>query len=106
MPVTQLTFLHEAQQMGRGVVVNQGDRRGRLELNKREFFEEFVRGELFTLFYPDSVSPAQLVAAPDANFAGYNFWPGKLEEFGGDYINAEMVKAFITSEEYVTRVGR
>jgi hypothetical protein len=40
---------------------------------------------------------------PDADFAGYNFWLGKLNEFQGNYIAAEMVKAFISSTEYRTR---
>jgi hypothetical protein len=44
--------------------------------------------------------------APDNNFGGYNFWLAKLEQFGGDYRRAEMVKAFITSEEYRKRFGR
>ncbi len=42
-------------------------------------------------------------AAPDSNFEGYNHWLGKLNEFNGNYIRAEMVKAFITSSEYRTR---
>jgi hypothetical protein len=36
----------------------------------------------------------------DPDDAGYQFWLGKLNQFGGDYIRAEMVKAFITSPEY------
>ena len=40
---------------------------------------------------------------PDANFDGYNFWLSKLNEFGGDFVRAEMVKAFISSAEYRTR---
>ncbi|HEX8188226.1 MAG TPA: hypothetical protein VF586_07745 [Pyrinomonadaceae bacterium] len=40
---------------------------------------------------------------PDTSFAGYNFWLGKLNEFNGNYIAAEMVKAFINSTEYRTR---
>jgi hypothetical protein len=43
---------------------------------------------------------------PDSNFDGYNFWLGKLREFGGNYVNAEMVKAFITSDEYRQRFGQ
>ena len=43
---------------------------------------------------------------PDGNLDGYNFWLGKLEEFGGNYINAEMVKAFINSGEYRRRFGQ
>ena len=44
-------------------------------------------------------------AAPDTDFSGYQFWLSKLEEFGGHYIEAEMVKAFITSLEYQQRFG-
>jgi hypothetical protein len=42
---------------------------------------------------------------PDASFAGYDFWLSKLEQFGGNYRQAEMVKAFITSTEYRSRFG-
>jgi hypothetical protein len=42
---------------------------------------------------------------PDTNFNGYDFWLHKLEEFGGDFVRAEMVKAFITSDEYLRRFG-
>jgi hypothetical protein len=37
------------------------------------------------------------------DFQGYNFWLNKLNQFHGDYIGAEMVKAFITSGEYRQR---
>lgn len=40
---------------------------------------------------------------PDADFAGYSFWLSKLNEAGGDFVRAEMVKAFISSTEYRTR---
>jgi len=39
------------------------------------------------------------------DFGGYNFWLGKLNQFNGNYIDAEMVKAFITSGEYQQRFG-
>ena len=42
-------------------------------------------------------------SGPDADFAGYNFWLTKLNSFNGDYIKAEMVKAFISSLEYRQR---
>ena len=42
---------------------------------------------------------------PGLNFAGYNFWLNKLIQFNGNYIEAEMVKAFITSGEYRQRFG-
>ncbi|MET0646302.1 MAG: PQQ-dependent sugar dehydrogenase [Pyrinomonadaceae bacterium] len=42
-------------------------------------------------------------AAPDTSFDGYNFWLTKLNDFGGDYRRAELVKAFISSIEYRQR---
>ncbi len=43
--------------------------------------------------------------APDGNFDGYNFWLNKLTQFNGNYIQAEMVKAFLLSTEYRRRFG-
>jgi hypothetical protein len=43
--------------------------------------------------------------APDLNDDGYQFWLTKLNAFGGDFIQAEMVKAFLTSMEYRQRFG-
>jgi hypothetical protein len=43
--------------------------------------------------------------APDNNFDGYKFWLAKLDQFNGNFIDAEMVKAFITSNEYRQRFG-
>jgi len=43
--------------------------------------------------------------APDNNFDGYNFWLAKLDQFNGNFIDAEMVKAFISSIEYRQRFG-
>jgi hypothetical protein len=43
--------------------------------------------------------------APDTNLDGYNFWLHKLDEFGGDFRRAEMVKAFLVSTEYRARFG-
>ncbi|MDQ5839300.1 MAG: DUF4214 domain-containing protein, partial [Acidobacteriota bacterium] len=46
-------------------------------------------------------------AAPEQtlDFQGYNFWLSKLNAFNGNYVAAEMVKAFITSTEYRKRFG-
>jgi hypothetical protein len=41
----------------------------------------------------------------DPDEAGFNFWLGKLNQFDGDFIKAEMVKAFISSDEYRRRFG-
>jgi hypothetical protein len=43
--------------------------------------------------------------APDSDYTGYDFWLGKLVQFNGDYVKAEMVKAFIASPEYRQRFG-
>jgi hypothetical protein len=43
--------------------------------------------------------------APDNNDAGYQFWLAKLNSFGGNFVNAELVKAFINSAEYRQRFG-
>jgi len=43
---------------------------------------------------------------PTLDFTGYNFWLTKLEQSGGDYRAAEMVKAFISSDEYRRRFGQ
>jgi len=43
--------------------------------------------------------------SPDSDFTGYNFWLTKLNLFNGNYIQAEMVKGFITSDEYRHRFG-
>jgi len=45
-------------------------------------------------------------AGPDADYAGYNFWLGKLNQFDGNYAEAEMVKAFLVSNEYRQRFAR
>jgi hypothetical protein len=42
----------------------------------------------------------------DPDEPGFNFWLGKLNQFDGDFIKAEMVKAFISSDEYRGRFGR
>jgi hypothetical protein len=42
---------------------------------------------------------------PDADFSGYNFWLNKLNEFGGNFINADMVKSFLVAGEYRHRFG-
>ncbi len=43
--------------------------------------------------------------APDADYTGYDFWLTKLNQFNGNFVAAEMVKAFITSSEYRQRFG-
>ncbi len=44
---------------------------------------------------------------PEANldFSGFNFWLTKLNQFNGNFVNADMVKSFIISGEYRQRFG-
>jgi hypothetical protein len=70
------------------------------DLVRQEFNRAFVLMQYFGYMRRNPNDP------PDADFVGYNFWLGKLNEFNGDYIAAEMVKAFITSIEYRQRFGQ
>jgi hypothetical protein len=42
----------------------------------------------------------------DSDYTGYDFWLSKLNQFNGNYVNAEMVKAFTTSIEYRQRFAQ
>jgi hypothetical protein len=68
-------------------------------LYNAEFNRAFVLMQYFGYLRRDPNS------GPDADFSGYNFWLNKLNSFNGNYVNAEMVKAFITSGEYRHRFG-
>ncbi len=41
----------------------------------------------------------------DTNHTGYDFWLTKLNQFDGNFVNAQMVQAFIESIEYRGRFG-
>jgi hypothetical protein len=42
----------------------------------------------------------------DSDQSGLEFWLNKLNEFDGNFVRAEMVKAFIDSAEYRMRFAR
>ncbi|MBV9927665.1 MAG: S8 family serine peptidase [Acidobacteria bacterium] len=67
------------------------------DTQRQEFNRAFVLMQYFGYLRRDPD------AAPDADFAGYNFWLSKLNEFRGDWHAAEMVKAFLSSIEYRQR---
>jgi uncharacterized protein YjdB len=64
------------------------------ELNRREFNRAFVLMQYLGYLRRNADD------TPDLNFSGLQFWLTKLDQFGGNFVNAEMVKAFITSDEY------
>jgi len=41
----------------------------------------------------------------DPDNEGFNLWLTKLNQFNGNFIQAEMVKAFLSSIEYRQRFG-
>ncbi|MGZ8845236.1 MAG: Calx-beta domain-containing protein [Pyrinomonadaceae bacterium] len=65
----------------------------------REFNRAFVLMEYFGYLRRNPND------TPDPDFSGYTFWLNKLNTFNGNFRDAEMVKAFITSLEYRKRFG-
>ena len=61
------------------------------EFDRKVFNEAFVTMQYFGYLRRD----------PDPD--GFQFWLAKLNEFNGDFVKAEMVKAFISSSEYRSR---
>jgi hypothetical protein len=166
------SFMHDAQQVGRGVVIGDPGANALLEANKQTYATQIATSADFITRFPLAQTAAQYVAAlfasamvsptagetsaaitafgaggtagrvaalrsvadadsvraaerngafvlleyygylrrnptdpPDGNDVGYQFWLGKLNSFGGDAIQAQMVKAFLDSMEYRQRFG-
>jgi hypothetical protein len=70
-------------------------------LIQKEFNPAFVLMEFFGYLRRNPNDAPE----PTLDFQGYNFWLNKLNGFNGDFAQAEMVKAFITSAEYRKRFG-
>ncbi|HEV3471046.1 MAG TPA: hypothetical protein VG148_17105 [Pyrinomonadaceae bacterium] len=66
-------------------------------LRDREFNKAFVLMQYFGYLKrnPDDF--------PDRSYNGFFFWLGKLNQFNGNFVQAEMVKAFLVSIEYRAR---
>ena len=69
--------------------------------HQQEFISAFVLMEYFGYLRRNPYDPPELTL----DYAGYNFWLGKLNQFNGNYIAAEMVKSFLVSGEYRGRFG-
>ncbi|HMG76199.1 MAG TPA: DUF4214 domain-containing protein [Pyrinomonadaceae bacterium] len=72
------------------------------DLVNSEFNKAFVLMEYFGYLRRNPNDPPEQTL----DFQGYNFWLGKLNQFNGNFVNAEMVKAFLTSSEYRGRFPR
>jgi len=68
-------------------------------LNTQEFNRAFVLMQYFGYLRRNPNDPQ------DPDYTGWEFWLAKLNQFNGNFVNAEMVKAFITSTEYRQRFG-
>jgi len=64
-----------------------------------EINRAFVLMEYFGYLRRNPIDP------PDNNLDGFNFWLAKLNQFNGNFVQADMVKAFIKSTEYRGRFG-
>ncbi|HEV3470498.1 MAG TPA: PQQ-dependent sugar dehydrogenase [Pyrinomonadaceae bacterium] len=72
----------------------------REEFARAEFRPAFVLMQYFGYLRRSPDDP------PDTDFGGFDFWLKKLNDNGGDYRRAEMVRAFIVSIEYRRRFGQ
>jgi hypothetical protein len=68
-------------------------------LNAQEKNRAFVLMQYFGYLRRNPYDPPEQTL----DFQGYNFWLDKLNQFGGNFVSAEMVKAFINSSEYRQR---
>ncbi|HSS19548.1 MAG TPA: SBBP repeat-containing protein [Pyrinomonadaceae bacterium] len=68
-------------------------------LNQQEKNRAFVLMQYFGYLRRNPNDPQ------DTDYTGYDFWLTKLNEFNGNFVNADMVKAFIVSTEYRHRFG-
>jgi Calx-beta domain-containing protein len=69
--------------------------------HERQYNKAFVLMQYFGYLRRNPNDPPEL----NLDYGGYNFWLGKLNQFNGNFIEAEMVKAFIISSEYQARFG-
>ena len=71
-------------------------------LKQQELNRAFVLMQYFGYLRRNPNDPPELTV----DFQGYNFWLTKLNQFDGNFVGAEMVKAFLVSTEYRQRFGQ
>jgi hypothetical protein len=69
------------------------------DLRQRELNRAFVLMQFYGYLRRNPDDPQ------DTDFRGWKFWLDKLNQFDGNYVSAEMVKAFLVSSEYRQRFG-
>jgi Tol biopolymer transport system component len=70
-------------------------------LKQQELNKAFVLMQYFGYLRRNPFDPPE----PTLDYQGFNFWLTKLNQFDGNFVNAELVKAFIISGEYRHRFG-
>jgi hypothetical protein len=70
------------------------------DLHRAELNRAFVLMQFFGYLRRNPDDPR------DVDFSGWRFWLDKLNEHNGNFDSAEMVKAFISSDEYRKRFGQ
>jgi len=68
-------------------------------VGQQQFNRAFVLMQYYGYLRRNPYDPPE----PTLDYQGYNFWLGKLNQFNGNYVDAEMVKAFLVSGEYRQR---
>lgn len=69
--------------------------------SQQELNKAFVLMQYFGYLRRNPYDPPEATL----DYAGYNFWLGKLNQFNGNFVTAEMVKAFLVAGEYRGRFG-
>jgi hypothetical protein len=71
-------------------------------LAPQEFNQAFVLMQYFGYLRRNPFDPPEQTL----DYNGYDFWLNKLNSFGANFQQAEMVKAFLSSAEYRQRFPR
>jgi hypothetical protein len=69
------------------------------DLRQREFNRAFVLMQYYGYLRRNPDDPQ------DTDFRGWKFWLDKLNQFNGNFVDGEMIKAFLLSIEYKQRFG-
>jgi subtilisin family serine protease len=93
VPIVRLNeFLPDTQQIGRGVIVGQGNWQQQLESNKVSFTNEFVQRSRFTAAFPNSMTSTQFVIALNTN-AGNVLSPDEQTQLINDLTTSAKTRA-------------
>ena len=94
-------------EFGGAATASNNDARGRalVDLVQNQTFQERQRNPSFVQMQYFGYLRRNPNDSPDRDFSGFDFWVGKLDQFGGNFVDAEMVKSFLVSFEYRQRFG-